>query len=177
MLKHTQTNLGLNGNGSRSLGIGAGSEDMGIEIKVGSHINIFMLKFKEFLSENFLVEGKYIFGVNHTDRNADKAVLDIAKSMGYVIREGGSHMKIFDPFDNSLVTIVSRGGAAAPGRHRNALSDLQAHQRSIGGFDGQTDDEKSIKRAMRKDPNASRLVSREESSDNEGEESEESAED
>jgi RNAse (barnase) inhibitor barstar len=113
------------------------------------------LQEKVLILENFLLEGKYIFGVNHTDRDASTQILKAADAMGYVVKDGGKHHMIHDPVSGELVTTVSKGTTQShPGRHRAALLDLSSHQEKIGGFDRDTE-LKQIRKAMTADIGAS----------------------
>lgn len=116
-----------------------------------------MLKFKQFLLEELLAEGKYLFGVNHTDSNAAGDVEDLARALGYKVIAGGSHMRVLHPDTGASITVISRGPGGLK-RHRDALKDIADHQESVGGFDSDIDTIKSIRKAMRNDPNASGLI-------------------
>jgi hypothetical protein len=113
------------------------------------------LQEKVLILENFLLEGKYIFGINHTDRDASTQILKAADAMGYAVKDGGKHHMIHDPVSGELVTNVSKGTTQShPGRHRAALLDLSSHQEKIGGFDRDTE-LKQIRKAMTADIGAS----------------------
>lgn len=116
-----------------------------------------MLKFRDFLLEELLAEGKYLFGVNHTDSNAAGDVEDLARAIGYKVISGGSHMRVLHPETDESITVISRGPGGLK-RHRDALKAIADHQQSVGGFDSDTETIKSIRKALRNDPNASGLI-------------------
>lgn len=116
-----------------------------------------MKSFKEFLLEDDMGgTQRYIFGINHVDRRANEDILNLARTMGYEIVEGGSHIKIMNPKTGELAATVSRGGGANPYAARMALSQLAADQAKIGGF-ARDMTVKEIQKAMRANPKASGL--------------------
>ena len=118
-----------------------------------SSINIYMLSFKQFISE-----GKFLFGINHLDRGANTEITRLADLLGYRVIEGGSHIKIVDPKTGNLVTTVSRGTTTShPGRMRTALNDISSHQREVGGLDASQHTIKTVKKEMTSNPKASGL--------------------
>jgi len=94
----------------------------------------------------YLLEGKFLYGINHTDKGAGDEIKKLANVLGYEIKEGGSHIRIIDKKTGEGVTSISRGREIHPGRFRTALTQISRHQRSINGNDGTKQDMKELKR-------------------------------
>jgi predicted RNA binding protein YcfA (HicA-like mRNA interferase family) len=111
-----------------------------------------MLSFSQFLlleDDDFPSNQKYLYGINHTDRDASDEILKLAGSLGYRIsQQRGGHIQIHHPETGEHVTVVSMG-TGGPKRYRDALKQIHDHQMSIGGFSGFEHDIKSIKKEMR----------------------------
>ena len=100
--------------------------------------------------KQYLVEGsdKYLFGINHTDKGAADEIVKLARTIGYNVEPGGSHIKIMHPKNGSQVTVVSRGREIRPERNRRSLLDIHADQLATGNFNGRIHDMKSIRKML-----------------------------
>lgn len=104
-----------------------------------------MKSFKRYLTEG---SDKYLFGVNHTDKGAADEIVKLARTIGYNVEPGGSHIKIMHPKNGSQVTVVSRGREIRPERNRRSLLDIHADQLATGNFNGRIHDLKSIRKML-----------------------------
>jgi hypothetical protein len=107
----------------------------------------FMLTFIQFLNEDLLLEGKYLYGINHTDSGAGHEIVKLAKTLGYDVSQGRTHIQIHAPDTGEHVTALSVGTVGIK-RFRDALKRIHDHQVSIGGFSGFDHNVKTIKKSL-----------------------------
>jgi len=105
-----------------------------------------MLTFLQFLNEG---DQKYLYGVNHTDRDAPFQIIKLARLLGYEIsQQRGGHIQIHHPETGEHVSVVSMGTGGLK-RHRDALKQIHDHQMSIDGFSGFDHTIQTIKKELR----------------------------
>jgi len=107
----------------------------------------FMLTFIQFLNEDLLLEGKYLYGINHTDSGASHEIVKLAKTLGYDVTHGRTHFQVHAPDTGERVTTISTGTSGIK-RFRDALKQIHDHQVSIGGFSGFDHNVKTIKKSL-----------------------------
>jgi hypothetical protein len=107
----------------------------------------FMLTFIQFLNEDLLLEGKYLYGINHTDSGAGYEIVKLAKTLGYTVTHGRTHFQVHAPDTGEHVTSISTGTSGIK-RFRDALKQIHDHQVSIDGFSGFDHNVKTIKKSI-----------------------------
>ena len=107
----------------------------------------FMLTFIQFLNEDLLLEGKYLYGVNHTDSGAGHEIVKLAKTLGYDVAQGRTHIQVHAPDTGEHFASISTGTSGIK-RFRDALKQIHDHQVSIGGFSGFDHTIKTIKKSL-----------------------------
>lgn len=107
----------------------------------------FMLTFIQFINEEQLLEGKYLYGINHTDSGASGEIVKLANTLGYRVTHGRTHIQIHAPDTGEHVTAVSTGTSGIK-RFRDSLKQIHDHQMAIGGFSGFDHNIKTIKKSL-----------------------------
>lgn len=103
-----------------------------------------MLSFSQFLLSE---EMKYLYGINHTDRDAPREIHTLATTLGYTTVQRGGHIQVH--FGDEYITAISTGKGGLK-RHRDTLMAIHNHQKEIGGFDGiEHQSIKDVKKARR----------------------------
>lgn len=104
----------------------------------------FMLTFIQFLNEDLLLEGKYLYGINHTDSGAGHEIVKLAKTLGYDVTHGRTHFQVHAPDTGEHVTSISTGTSGIK-RFRDALKQIHDHQVSLPDGDGFSGFEHTVK--------------------------------
>jgi hypothetical protein len=105
-----------------------------------------MLTFLQYLNEG---NQKYLYGVNHTDRDAPEEIKKLAELLGYNVRHRGGHIQVHHPETGEHVAVISTGTGGIK-RYRDALKQIHDHQMSIDGFSGFNNTMHTIKKELRK---------------------------